>query len=242
MQARKNEKRIQELSFAKASAEEENINYAEDATAHIIVCRFLMKNRPANITAAITKDTIVSTAMLDRIDFSDQAIQQRSGFEPIKQMVEEVEKKQNYKTKDPNIKGKVIDVALLALGWAIAPKDMKVEQRNQFIMGTLSTVISLIDKDKVNVAAGGLSSSSMSSDLADLKTSPTAKTAEAAFNKVQPPAKVAATAEAKKVETAGGVTITDKWEVTDISGGEIVGIRKIGTRVEATIDDISDEV
>lgn len=194
------------------------INLAEEATAHIIVCRFLMKNRPANITAALAKDTVMTTAMLERMDFSDQAIQQRSGFEPIKQMVEEVEKKQNYKTKDPNIKGKVIDVALLALGWAIAPKDMKVEQRNQFIMGTLSTVISLIDKDKVNVSAGGLSSSGMLSDLADLKTNPAAKNAEAAFSKVQPPAKATTPVEEKKVETAGGVTITDKWEVTDISG------------------------
>ena len=192
------------------------INYPEEATAHIILCRYLLKNRPTNVTAALEKDTVISTAMIERLDLSDEAIQQRSGLEPVKEMVKQVEQQQQYKTKDPSVKGKIIDVALMALSWAVAPKDMKVEQRNQFIMGTLSALVSLIDKDKIN--ANG--TSSMMADLAGLPSSPVAKNAEAAFNKMEPSSKtnpVAAT-EPKKIETAGGVTITDKWDVKDMSG------------------------
>lgn len=201
--------RIEKLKF-----DDENINYPEEAIAHSIVCRFLMKNRPATAAAVVIKDTVVTTAMVERMDFSEQAIEQRAGLAPIKQMVEEVEKKQQYKTKDPQMKGKVIDVALLALSWAIAPKGMKVEQRNQFIMGTLSAIITLVDKD--NVSATG--TNTMKTDLAGLKGSPVAQKAETTFNKMDAPAKAASVDESKKIETAGGVTISDKWEVADISG------------------------
>jgi tetratricopeptide (TPR) repeat protein len=203
------------------------LNYPEEATAHIILCRYLLKNRPAISETVVLKDTTVTTAMVERMDFSDKTIQQRSGLEPVKDLVKEVEKQQQYKTKDPSVKGKIIDVALLALSWAVAPKGMKVEERNRFIMGTLSTLVSLIDKDKINATG----TSTMLSDLAGLQSSPVAKNAEAAFNKVEPPLakpNPVAPSEPKKIETAGGVTISDKWEIQDISG-EYKAVNSEGT-------------
>lgn len=190
------------------------VNYAEESRCHMTACKFILKTR-----GRVDHYTdVLTTSDVDKLDFKPKSIAERSGLEPIKQIVEEVEKQQNYKTKDPNVRGKAIDLTLMALGWAIAPKDMKIEQRNQFIIGALSTIVSLIDKDKIEINNGGLSTQGMLYDLAELKTNPAAKNAETAFSKLQPPSKATAPSETKKIETAGGVTISDKWEATDISG------------------------
>lgn len=218
LQSKENLNRIQSLLGSDNTDRNGLICFSEEAKAHIIVCKFLIKNRPARSKLEIG-DPKASLELVQTNDFSDQAIQERSGLGPIQQLVEEVDKQQQYKIKNPNIKGKVIDVAMMALGWAIAPKDMKADQRNRFIMGALSTLVSLIDQDKISVSAGGLSSDGMLADLAGLKSSPVAQEAATELQKLEPPANTSKPAtQPNKVETAGGVTITNKLESINYSG------------------------
>lgn len=180
-----------------------------EARAHLITCRFVMKNakRPANTSVAQTNGSVDA----ERLDLSDASIKERAGWSFLKEFVASVAIAGGMAAL--KTEGNQIQVALgLLYDWSQAPQKEKVEARNRFLAGMISTIATTIAEKKLGLKLANMSlPNGQSGKVEDIPEGGYAGSAEEEFSTQKPQ-------EGRNFEVSDDFTIVEKWDVPNLSG------------------------
>lgn len=186
-----------------------NEKHISEARAHLITCKFVMKNakRPASKVAAQTNGSVDA----ERLGLSDTSIKERAGWGFLKEFVASVAVAGGMAALKGE--GNQIQVALgLLYDWSQAPQEQKVEARNRFLAGMISSLATTIAEKKLGIKLGEMSlPSGRSGKVEDIPEGGYAGGAEEEFRTQQPQ-------EGRTFEVSNDLTIVEKWDVPDLSG------------------------
>jgi len=180
-----------------------------DARAHLITCKFVLKNakRPTNANAVQANGSVDA----ERLDLSDASIKERAGWGFLKEFVASVAVAGGMAAL--KTEGSQIQVALgLLYDWSQAPQEQKVEVRNRFLAGMISSIATTIAEKKLGLKLGEMSlPSGQSGKVEDIPEGGYAGGAEEEFRTQQPQ-------EGRTFEVSNDLTIVEKWDVPNLSG------------------------
>lgn len=189
--------------------EYENFNFKDEAKAHLLVCEFLKKTREPEVAEEISVSEKPSN--LDRIDFSQKAIEERSGWSVIEDVTNEIEEERKQKPNNPKLKKFIANSFLDAMSYVIAPDDMKIEYRNRLLLGAITSLTELVTENNLEIKNEDVTYQKFKNDLKYSKDNNSVKSSIREFKNHQEKKET-------KIQIGSELSITQKFAFGDLSG------------------------
>lgn len=184
-----------------------------DARVHMLTCEYLDHNVKRTSLATkqpenkiITKGQEKEDSKIDTTNISTKSIVEKSGWEYLKGLATSVGVAVGLTALKADAQHIQYAINLLDL-WIQAPDGQSIQARNRFLAGMISTLASIITKNKLGPQLGAL----YDPQMGEMPEGGYAGDMQQQFEEKK-------FEEEKKIEVSDDLTVTEKWDVPDISG------------------------